>query len=176
MEISLLKTCRKNLPPRVFAHQTVGSTSRLRTAYIRAILVAPRLLVNFSCWEILLWRAGGDIGRDVQQVLFAELGNNWLHQIDPYPVARALLHVVHLPDQVAWRTPCNPGHWAEALQIRAVADDALGGFARSCGHQSFSLLDAADRCVGNEDRPRVETDHGHQRFMQTLPNLQEAKT
>ena len=53
----------------------------------------------FSKGEGLLTRSA--ISGDVQHVFIAQLADHWLHQIRPLTLPRTLLHVIHLPHQIA---------------------------------------------------------------------------
>ena len=69
----------------------------------------------------------GRVRDEIQHVVFAQLRDDGFHELGPEAFPRALLHVVHLPHQVAGRPAGNTRNGSEALQIRAVAGAARFG-------------------------------------------------
>ena len=58
---------------------------------------------------------------DVEHVLFGQLVGDRLHQIDPRAVARAGLHVAHLPHEIARRAAGEARDRSNPFQLVTVA-------------------------------------------------------
>src|SRR5688572_26549046 len=80
------------------------------------------------------------VGRDINEVLFRELGDHWLHQIGPQPVSRTDLHVEQLPCAVTRRTPRQPGHRTHPFQIGTMTYGTCRCLAPARLHERLTLL------------------------------------
>src|SRR5712691_3973374 len=106
----------------------------------------------------------GEIGRRRQEIIRAEVGDDWSHQRRPSPVPVAMLHVIELPRNIARRAAGNRWRRADSAEIRSVADRAGGDLAPAARDpvldQGLALLEAARRHIGDEARPRVTQELG----------------
>src|SRR5262245_57733833 len=130
--------CADGAEPR-HAMKTARSVFRIRPHY-RAV----------SESDTSLRRQRRRVCRDVDQILFRQLGYDRLHQIGPKPRTGAVLHVEHLPRAIARRSPRKTRHRTQALQIDAMTDAARGRLPAARFHERLTLLDASHRHIGNE--------------------------
>src|ERR1700693_1631017 len=97
-----------------------------------------------------------EISGDRDHVVIGQLCHHRLHQWNHGAVAGADLDVVELAVDVHRRTADDGWNVAETLELGAVADRALDGFAAGAGgHDRLALLDATGWHVGDEPDPRI---------------------
>src|SRR5579864_8086530 len=78
------------------------------------------------------------------------------HQRAHGAVARAILEVVELTEEIHRRMSRNGGHLAQAVERWAVTDRALNRFSAASGrHEFLAFGQAALRNIGNESGMRI---------------------
>src|SRR3974390_3048218 len=81
------------------------------------------------------------VSHNRNHVAVAEPRHGLFHQRAPWALACAVLKIVKLAEELAWRTACQARDRAEPLQLLAVAHAAGHRFSRAaCGDQGFALL------------------------------------
>src|SRR5208282_6666223 len=92
--------------------------------------------------------AGLKIGRKRDHVALRQLGDDGLHKLDAYALARAALHVVELAEYVSCRPSDDRRAFTQAFEILSVAERAGDGLTVAAGGgQRFAFGNAARRHV-----------------------------
>src|SRR5437867_3336330 len=133
----------------------------------RVLLRATALLVGPPGFASRCAR--GRVGGDIQHIFRSQFRNDRLHEIRPYSLTRALLHIVKLTHKVAGRTARDSRNRAEPFQVGAMAYAALSRLAAAAvGDKRLTFLDAARRHIRNKARMRITQKLGVLRFFGRL--------